>query len=101
VWLPTLDELFAALAGSGEPRLLGEIHVALLRVVQVLLLPSEQSSAALQAAAMLKRLSHSRSQASQCSSFERAVAQHGQFTSPCGRQHIPLPAQQEGAAIRD
>ena len=35
VWLPTLDELVAALAGGGDARLLAEIHVALLRVVQV------------------------------------------------------------------
>ena len=35
LWLPTLDELLDALAGGGDSRLLAEIHVALLRVVQV------------------------------------------------------------------
>ncbi len=35
VWLPTLDELLDALTDGGDSRLLAEVHVALLRVVQV------------------------------------------------------------------
>ena len=96
VWLPTLDDLFAALAGGGESRLLGEIHVALLRVVQVLALllllplPSE----------------YSLTRAVSCSGFQQGYSQKACMlisssveAAVCAdqQQHIALPIRQQGA----